>query len=258
MSVSQGREPSPAGEHRTVARVMSLLELVLASDPQGLRLGELSNAIDAPKSSVHGLTKGLVAIGYLREEDGRYIIGPAISTLLAVGPSSLPSMYRHAMEDLTERWDETTMLATLVGESLVYLDAVEPAAFIRAAPEVNKRLSLWPRSSGKCFVAFMDERKRNLYLRRNKEAPTDSPELRAELEEIRQTNLAKNVGGSHQGHLGIASPIHLGGGPVTIAIAIVGPLARMEDKLDQMSRDLVETVQSLSPSYQMNGSASGR
>lgn len=258
MSVSQGRAPSPAAEHRTVARVMSLLELVLANDPQGLRLGDLSNSIDAPKSSVHGLAKGLVAVGYLREENGRYIIGPAISTLLAVGPSSLPSMYRHAMEKLTHRWDETTMLATLVGESVVYLETVEPAAVIRAAPELHKRLPLWPRSSGKCFIAFMDERKRNLYLRRNRDAPSDTPALRAELDEIRENNLAKNIGATNQGHLGMASPIHVGDGPVTVAIAIVGPRARMEDKIDQISRDLVATVQSLSPSYQTNGSAAGR
>ena len=258
MSVSQTREPTPAAEHRTVARVMSLLELVLASDPQGLRLGDLANSIDAPKSSVHGLAKGLVAMGYLREENGRYVVGPAISTLLAVGPSSLPSMYRHVMEDLTKRWDETTMLATLVGESVVYLDAVEPAAFIRAAPQVDKRLPLWPRSSGKCFLAFMDERKRGLYLRRNKDAPKDTPSLRAELEEIRRTNLAVNIGGSNQGHLGIASPIRLGDGPVTVAIAIVGPRGRMEDKMDKISKDLVKTVQSLRPSSQTNSSATAR
>ena len=116
---------SPAAEHRTVARVMSLLELVLASNPQGLSLGELSSMIAAPKSSVHGLAKGLVATGYFREDKGRYVVGPAVSTLLAVGPSALPAVYHHALEELTQKWGETSMLATLVGDSVVYIDTVE-------------------------------------------------------------------------------------------------------------------------------------
>jgi len=51
---------------------MAILEHVLASDADGVRLLDLSAAIDAPKSSVHGLAKGLVATGYFREERGRY------------------------------------------------------------------------------------------------------------------------------------------------------------------------------------------
>jgi len=244
MNVTQGRESTPAAEHRTVARVMSLLELVLASDSQGVRLGELSESIDAPKSSVHGLAKGLVAVGYLREEGGRYFVGPAISSVLAVGPSSLPSIYRHALEHLSRTSGETAMLASMVGDSVVYLDAVEPAAFIRAAPVVNKRLPLWPRSAGKCFVAFMEPRKMGLYLRRNRDAPEDTAELQAELAKIRETHIALNVGQSFADHLGIASPVIMNPASVNVALAIVGPRTRMEDKVEDISQSLLETARS--------------
>src|SRR5690349_21554125 len=101
MATSSNGAAMPTAEHRTVARVMSILELVIASDPEGVRLADLSTILDAPKSSIHGLAKGLVATGYFREDRGRYFPGPAISTLLAVGPTALPSVYHHALEELT-------------------------------------------------------------------------------------------------------------------------------------------------------------
>ena len=80
--------PAGAGAakaHRTVSRVTTILELA-AANRSGVRLTELATALDAPRSSVHGLVKGLVATGYLREEGGTYRIGPAINSLLAAAP----------------------------------------------------------------------------------------------------------------------------------------------------------------------------
>jgi DNA-binding IclR family transcriptional regulator len=235
-------------EHRTVARVMSILELVLASDAHGMRLADLSAAIDAPKSSVHGLARGLVAAGYFREERGRYFAGPAISSLLAVGPTALPSVYHHGLEQLTGKWNETAMLVTLVGDSLVYLDSVESGEFIRAAPQLNKRLPLWPRSSGKCFLAFMEPKRLEAYLRRNHPAPADQERMRGELAEVRETHIGMNIGATIAGHIGIASPIIAGEAPVTVAIALAGPRSRMQDHLDEMAQSVRETAETLSRS----------
>src|SRR4051795_8483300 len=61
-----------AAEHRTVTRAVAIMELVAVGEPGGVRLGALAGPLGAPKSSIHGLAKGLVAVGYLREQDGRY------------------------------------------------------------------------------------------------------------------------------------------------------------------------------------------
>src|SRR5258708_11759229 len=126
--------PEAAREHRTVSRVMAILEIVVGSGGSGARLGELSGALHAPKSSVHGLAKGLLARGYLGEQDGRYLTGPAISSVLGTPEAVLPTVYRHSLEQLSAYWGETAMLATLVGDTTVYLDRVEPDTTIRAAP----------------------------------------------------------------------------------------------------------------------------
>lgn len=236
-------ETLPAAEHRTVARVMSILELVLARDPEGVQLAELSSAIDAPKSSVHGLARGLVATGYFREERGRYFAGPAISTLIAAGPTVLSSVYHHALERLTATWKETTMLATLVGDSLVYLDSVESESLIRAAPRLNQRMSLWPRSAGKCFLAFMEPKRRDAYLRRSGLA--NVAEVRAELDVVRENRIGVNIGQTIGDHIALASPIDIGNGSVTMAIVIAGPRSRMENNVDAIAASLRDVVASV-------------
>jgi DNA-binding IclR family transcriptional regulator len=246
MASGAAGEASPAAEHRTVGRVMSILELVLASEGRGMRLGDLSTAIDAPKSSVHGLAKGLVAVGYLREEDGRYLVGPAVSSLIAAGPATVQEAYHHTLVELTARFNETTMLATLVGDSVVYLDSVQSEAFIRATPELNRRLPLWPRSSGKCFLAFMEPRRLEAYLRRHFPDEAEASAVRKELEVVRRDRIGYNIGESVADHLGISVPIVPKKLPVTMAIGIVGPKLRMQDRVEEIAEHLHAAVAVLS------------
>lgn len=235
-----------AAEHRTVARVMAILEFVLASDSEGVRLLDLSVAVDAPKSSVHGLAKGLVATGYLREQRGRYFLGPAMSSLIAGGPSALPALYHHALEQLTDRWNETAMLATMVGNSLVYVHAVESDEFIRAAPVLNVRMTMWPRSAAKCFLAFMDQKRLDDYLRKNHPDAADAAMVSEELATIRESRVAVNYGGAGGAHIGIASPVLSEHSQVVVAVAMAGPKSRMEVHLEEMIQSLRETTEMLS------------
>ena len=65
----------PARPHRTVDRVIGILETV-SLNPRGVTLAELAKALNAAKSSVQELTNGLLAHGYLTEDDRRFHLGP--------------------------------------------------------------------------------------------------------------------------------------------------------------------------------------
>jgi DNA-binding IclR family transcriptional regulator len=227
---------SVAAEHRTVSRVMAIMELVVAGEPNGLSLGDLATRMGAPKSSIHGLAKGLVAVGYLREQDGRYFTGPAVFNLQGSGRPSLPAAYRHALEELTGKWQETTFIATLVGDSIVYVDIVESPRLIRAAPPLHTRFPLWPRSSGKCFLAFMEPRRLDAVLRRTVKEPAERDRIKGELSKIRESSVALNLGETESDQYGIASPIvGASGGPVSVALALAGPASRMAPHLDKIA-----------------------
>ncbi|MCR2811398.1 MULTISPECIES: IclR family transcriptional regulator [unclassified Microbacterium] len=244
-TVSSGA--ATAGEHRTVGRVMAILELVVANDDRGSRLGDLANHVDAPKSSVHGLAKGLVAMGYLREDGARYHVGPALSSLVAVQNASLPVVYRHTLEALSAEWRETSILSTLVGDSAVYLDVVQAKdVLIRAAPAAHVRQPLWPRSSGKLFLAYMEPKRLDAYFRRQRVEPDLEATIREELAGIRRTGIAINTGGNTEIEMGVASPIVRKGAPVTMAIAVAGLSSRMEPHLDEIVESVRTAAESLS------------
>lgn len=233
-------------EHRTVSRVMAILEVVIASEPGGVRLGDLSEAIGAPKSSIHGLAKGLVATGYLREEQNRYFQGPAVSTLLALGGHQVPTGYRHALEQLSRDWGETAILSMMVGDSAINVDLVEPEQVIRASPPLHQRNPLWPVSYGKCFLAFMDTKRRDAYIRRLVEDAGERQGIAEELDEIRATRISMNRGERFPELYGVASPIVLADRDVTMAIGLAGPSARMGGRIDEMAEGVRAVAAELS------------
>ena len=238
---AQARSP----EHRTVSRVMAILEVIVASEPHGLRLADLPDMVGAPKSSIHGLVKGLVATGYLREHRGRYFQGPAVS-VLALGAQQVPAAYHHALEQLSKTWNETAILATLAGDSVINIDLVESTQTIRASPPLHERRPMWPGSYGKVFLAFMDPRRREAYLRRKHTDPDEQVRIRKELETIRAMGVSFNRGETMPDLFGVASPITLAGIDVTLAIGLAGPAPRMSGRLDAMAESVLETARGLS------------
>ncbi|MBY8858661.1 helix-turn-helix domain-containing protein [Nocardia sp. CA2R105] len=235
--------PALAPEHRTVSRVMSILEHVVGSEPHGLRLGDLATVMDAPKSSIHGLVRGLIATGYVVERDAHYLQGPAIFSLLASGkPLQVPIAFHHALEKLAAEWNETALLATLVGDSVIHIDIVESTHTIRAHPPLHERRPLWPVSYGKCFLAFMAPRRRDAYLRRYIESDERGAVLR-ELDDIRANMIAFN---RNSELCGVASPIIVSGSEVTMAVGLTGLAPRMADRLKEIEDSVREAARALS------------
>jgi DNA-binding IclR family transcriptional regulator len=239
------RPAAGAPEHRTVSRVMAILEVVVASEPNGLRLADLPDMVGAPKSTLLGLARGLVATGYLREHRGRYFRGPAVA-MLAVGGEQIPAHYHHALAELSAQWNETAILATLAGDSVINIDVVESTHVIRSSPPVHERRPMWPGSFGKIFLAFMDPRRRDSHLNRKHKDPDERRRILAEIEIIRASRVAFNRGETIPDLTGVACPILNTGIDVTLAIGLSGPTNRMEPRLDEMGSSVWATAQRLS------------
>lgn len=231
-------------EHRTVNRVMAILEVVVASEPNGLRLADLPEMVGAPKSTIHGLARGLLVTGYIREQGGRYFVGPALAVLGA--GQQVSAAYHQALEDLSGRQRETAILATLAGESVLNIDIVEPNQTIRASPPLHERRPMWPGSYGKIFLAYMQEQRLASYLRRRHPDSEERGRIRAELEQVRASGVAFNLGETDHDLYGVAAPILIAGMDTTFAIGLAGPATRMKDRLDEIAADVAQTARSLS------------
>lgn len=226
-----------AGEHRTVSRVTNILEAI-ARSRDGAKLADLVTVLDAPKSSVHALVKGLVATGYVEEAANGYRLGPAVDFLLKPARPGLAGAGREALERLQQACDETAMLCMLVGESVVYVDLVESVQAIRYAAPLNVRRPIYPTSAGKCFLAYFPPRKRETYLKAHI-ARGQLPSVEDELEAVRQRGYAVNHGETVPDVFAAASPV-LVNGSVAACLAVAGPRLRMEGKLESVAKRLVD------------------
>lgn len=233
-------------EHRTVSRVMGIIEAVSASEPNGLRLSDLADALTTPKSTVHGLAKGLVAIGYLLEQEGRYVMGPAVAQLITANTGRHQRAVAHQLRILRDKWNETAMHGILVGDSVLYDQSAESAQTLRAAVELHIRHPLWPTSSGKVLLASMTEARRTKALERLGVTPSDRDAIHAELAGITRQGFAFNNGGTEVGMFGVAAPLRLHDGPVTETIVVSGPESRIGDHMDELAADVRRAALALS------------
>ncbi|PFG65666.1 IclR family transcriptional regulator [Propionibacteriaceae bacterium ES.041] len=232
---------STAKAHRTVSRVTDILETVAAAQPGGVRLHELTRALDAPRSSVFGLVKGLVATGYLLEEHGSYLLGPALSQLLEVQrPPSLTEAAHPALETLRDRFGETASLATAVGDSIVYIDSVESSEMIRYSAPRHTRRPLYPPSAGKVVLAHRSRRRQEAYLA-DRIDPDGLPAVLTELERVRANGFSINRGETLPDVSAAAAPV-LVGGKLLGVISVAGPSTRMGPKLDEIAAAVREAA----------------
>src|SRR3954454_2182023 len=82
---SAPEERNPVGEGsvgRSATRLVALFE-ALATLEEGISLAELSATIAAPKSSLLGLLRSMVALGYMEHGRGLYRLGPKAFRLAA-------------------------------------------------------------------------------------------------------------------------------------------------------------------------------
>ena len=225
-------EPVSSGsqEHRTVSRVTGILEYVARAE-RSVRLADIVGELDAPRSSIHGLVHGLVSTGYLRvAEDGRYVLGSAISALL-MRQSPLDQHIRSAMEALNLEFDETVAWVTIAGDSMVNIDVIESSKAMRYNPTVGARRPLYPTSAGKCFLAYAPASYRDKYLERNFSSQSQRAAIRAELEKVLADGFAFNGGDTLPDLWAVSAPV-FDGHSVSAVITLGGPASRFVDKLD--------------------------
>lgn len=222
---------------------MTILEIIIAAGTSGVRLGELANMMSAPKSTVHGLVRGLLAMGYVREQENRYFAGPTVSTLLGEGGLTT-GIYHEALSNLSgPPCNETAMIGALAGDDVIYLDAVEAKRDIRYSAPLHLRRPLWPSSVGKAILAFTAASRRDAILAQLQLSDQEVRDAKDELARVRDERVSVNVRVTGE-VTGIASPIINSDGYATRAVAIGGPTERVLANVESLS-DAVRTTAAL-------------
>ena len=151
--------------HRTIDRVTRILEEVVYNP--GMTFAELVRALDAAKSSVHGFISGLLANGWLYQEQHRFYLGPAVYGLTMASGHIRAGLVTH--EDLVALEQETGVAAFLgvqAGDHLIYIAEAGSDHVAGFEARSNIRRTLLITAGGKALLAERSEAERESYLRR--------------------------------------------------------------------------------------------
>jgi len=147
---------------KSADRVLDIFEL-LAGEPDGLTVSEISSRLGIARSSAHGLVHTVARRGYLRRDhrDGRKVaLGAAVVQLgLAVTDQlELRTIARGPLERLVAATHDTVLLAVPDHGNLVYVDKVfSDQRGFRTDPRASARSPLHASSLGKALLAAAED-----------------------------------------------------------------------------------------------------
>jgi DNA-binding IclR family transcriptional regulator len=238
----------PSRPHRTVDRVIGILETVSLS-PGGVTLAELASALGAAKSSIQVLTNGLLARGYLVEDERRFHLGPG-PFILASRANKLAalSLDHRLIAGLSDRLGCNVLVGARVGDAMVFTDhAGQESPGLTFVARTHARRPLYTSAAGKTLLANVTDHEmhRLLDLARPDQAG-EVQQFLAELPEIRARRLAFNRGATLPDAFVVATPLLAPDGTLIAAIsaAVEPPDA---DRLDELGEKLKKAVATLRP-----------
>jgi len=240
----------PARPHRTVDRVVEILETVSLSQ-RGITLAALATAMGAAKSSVQELTNGLLARGYLIEEDRRFHLGPAPFILAArMNKLAALSLNHELVAELSKVLGCNVLVGVRVGDAIVFTDLVgEDSPSLTFVARTHARRPLYSSAAGKILLANVSDDE--MYRLLDLASPEQAGEVRqllAEVPEIRSRRLAFNRGVTLPDAFAVATPLLAPDGSLIAAISAAVD-ASEADRLDDLGEELKKAVATLGPQY---------
>ena len=235
-----GREPQ---NHRTVDRVTQILEEVVYHP--GMTFAELARALGAPKSSVYGFIQGLLAKGWLYEDDRRFYLGPAVYGLTIASGQIRAGMVTHAdLIGLNEATGVAVFLGVRAGDHLIYIDEAGSDAISEIEARSNIRRTLLGTAGGKALLASRPEAELKSFLRRRGTDEAQQVEsFVGQYEEIKRTRIATNIRLSGT-RFAIGTTVRDKAGEAVASITLVGRTQDLQPRVKKLGETLLRHVDS--------------
>jgi IclR family acetate operon transcriptional repressor len=233
---------------KTAGRTVDIFE-TFARTKAPMSLTELARALGAPNSSCYNLIAALEARGYLYSVGTRRRIYPTrrlfeVASLIIAGEPWLERI-EPMLLSLRDTCEETIILGKRQGSQIVYLAVHEGFSSIRYTARAGDVKPLHSSSIGKALLASMPLKERKALvgkLKLQQITPwtiVDADVLLAELDRTARRGWASTRGENVVDVMAVAAPVRLG--TETCAIAIAGPVQRMEPKMQKHVEALLGT-----------------
>lgn len=225
-------EKAPGGV-QSVERVFELLELIADAGGE-VMLSELSSSTTLPLPTIHRLLRTLVTLGYVRQlPNRRYSLGPRLIRLGEAANKQLGVLARPQLKSLVDRLGETSNMAVLDADMIIYVAQVPSRHSMRMFTEVGRRAHTHSTGVGKAILAQLDDATvRGIISRSGMPTPTsksigDIDTLLRDLEKIRQRGYSVDEEEQEIGVRCFAMAVE--NAPTPMAISVSGPVSRVDE-----------------------------
>ncbi|MFJ6280326.1 transcriptional regulator, IclR family [Arthrobacter subterraneus] len=239
-------EKAAGGGVQSVERVFELLELITDAGGE-VTLSELSASTDLPLPTIHRLLRTLVMKGYARQlPNRRYALGPRLIRLGEGANKQLGALARPQLKMLVDRLGETSNMAVLDSDMVVYIAQVPSSHSMRMFTEVGRRAHTHDTGVGKAILAQLDnETVRNIVTRAGMPTPTEKSigsveQLLEELENIRERGYSID---EQEQELGVRCfAMAVPDAPTPTAISVSGPISRVDESFADKAVPLLRSA----------------
>ncbi|WP_245833910.1 IclR family transcriptional regulator [Streptomyces aidingensis] len=245
-SSDETKPAASTGGVQSLERAFALLEnMADAGGETGL--SELAASSGLPLPTIHRLMRTLVACGYVRQQaNRRYALGPRLIRLGEAAARPLSTWARPHLARLVDGSGETSNMALLDGDEVVYVAQVPSRHAMRMFTEVGRRVLPHTTAVGKSLLAQRPEEEVRALLARTgmpaltEKTITDPDVFMGALAEVRAEGYAVDDNEQEIGVRCIA--VSVPGSPTPAAISVSGPAGRVTEAATEKLVPLLQDV----------------
>ncbi|WP_209324627.1 IclR family transcriptional regulator [Brevibacterium renqingii] len=223
-----------AGRIQSVERAIALMEAIASGPEQGSTVAEAADACGINRATAWRLLATLEHSHYVEKDPftNRYTIGFAVNRLArSAGIDRLINRCHPILTRLSQETGETASLAVPRELGLTYVDEVVPPSLMTVR-WIGRKVSLHATSAGKAMLAWLPHSEVSSVLSapltgHTEATHTETDELEAELEEIRESGYSIAAGELEQGVHGVSAAIRDRQRSPIGVISIWGPKERI-------------------------------
>lgn len=241
---------------QSIERAFEIIEL-LAVEPKGLSVTQLSQKLSLHKTTVHRILQTLLSRGYVQKDPQtlRYKLGVKFVEIssLYLNNIELRTEAHPFLRELVAMLNVTVHLAILDGSDVVYIDKIEQVNSIRLYSSIGKRVPAYCTALGKVMLSkFSDEEVEKMLSTISLQPYTQNTitnvkKLIDEIRFVRNRGFAVDNEELQEGVRCIAAPIYDYRGEMIAAISISAPTSVLPPhRDDEIAQKVIETAKKIS------------
>jgi IclR family KDG regulon transcriptional repressor len=241
---------------QSVDRALTILEM-FSEGTEELGILDVSDRMELPKSTVHGIIKTLVTRGYLVQnvDTKKYKLGIRLFELGNIVSKGLDIKEKAAphLKEAFNQTNETVHLVRFENNEAIYVDKRESDSAIRMYSQVGRKAPLHCTGVGKAILAYLDKDvQKSILFSTEMEAYTektilDKSQILEELDRIKERGYATDDEEIEMGLFCVAAPIFDFNGRVIGSVSTAGPKFRFtEEKISVAKNCIREAARKIS------------